>query len=530
MSATSHPSQSAIADPRAYLQERVALFARVVATFFLCGGIMSVIVYTLGGSSPFPTEDLAMWFIAALFGGAWLYTRRAVALSMPKLRAVELMGTLLGCVIFGVGMPHAPAPFEVNGWGTVMLWVGTGLLGWLIVLRAGLVPSPWQLTLGVGAVGAALLAFSGYRNWDVGALIPGLSAPQTGALHCGAMMMFLGAVTAAISKVTWGLQQRVRAAMQLGQYTLLDKIGEGGMGQVYRAKHAMLQRPTAVKLLPVEKSSANAITRFEHEVQHTSRLTHPNTVAIFDFGHTPDGVFYYAMEYLGGLSLEELIDLDGPQPAARVLHIIAQAADALAEAHAMKLIHRAVKPANIVLCSRGGIDDVVKVLDFGLVKDIQAPKDAGLSVTATITGTPETMAPESLTDPSKVDGRTDLYGLGAVAYHLLAGEPVFTGKTVVEVCGHHMHTDPKPISEHVEVDADVEAVVLKCLAKDQAERPQSAGELRDALLSCEAANRWSRADAKAWWASRADAIEALAAARLLPASDERAKPTKSVVQ
>jgi len=282
------------------------------------------------------------------------------------------------------------------------------------------------------------------------------------------------------------------------------------MGEVYRARHALLQRPTAVKLLPPDKAGEQTVARFELEVQQTSRLTHPNTVAIYDFGHTSDGVFYYAMEYLDGITLEELVVLDGPQPAGRVVHILAQAADALAEAHGMNLIHRDVKPANIALCCRGEKPDVVKVLDFGLVKDTAAPKGMALSATATITGTPLYIAPESLTEPEAVDGRTDIYALGAVGYFLLTGETVFDGRTMVEVCGHHLHTEPVPPSERLgeALDADLERLILRCLAKGQDERPQSARELRQALTECASASAWTRAKAEQWWRERDEAIRA----------------------
>jgi len=221
------------------------------------------------------------------------------------------------------------------------------------------------------------------------------------------------------------------------------------------------------------------------------------------------------MEYLDGVSLDELIEIDGAQPAARVVHILAQATEALAEAHDAGLIHRDIKPANIILCERGGIPDVVKVLDFGLVKDIAAPKDAGLSVTTTIAGTPMYLAPESITDPSAVDGRTDLYALGCVAYTLLTGEPVFEGKTVVEVCGHHMHKEPVPPSQRLgePIDADLERVVLQCLAKAQKDRPQSAQALHDALMACQMARQWARADARGWWEEHRSQLEARAKKR-----------------
>lgn len=281
------------------------------------------------------------------------------------------------------------------------------------------------------------------------------------------------------------------------------------MGAVYRASHAMLRRPTAVKLLPAGLAGAERLQRFEREVQMTSRLTHPNTVAIFDYGRTPDGVFYYAMEYLEGLNLEDLTRHDGPQSAGRVVHVLRQVASSLAEAHDIGLIHRDVKPANVILVpQRGGSPDVAKVVDFGLVKDLE--QDQELSRDDQIAGTPLYLAPEAITAPGRVGARSDLYSLGCVGYFMLTGRPVFEGRNMVEVCGHHLHTRPQPPAERLgkPVPAGLSHLLLACLEKEPAQRPSYAGAFLEALDRLADVPPWTNGDAQAWWSARGAPIVA----------------------
>jgi eukaryotic-like serine/threonine-protein kinase len=296
-----------------------------------------------------------------------------------------------------------------------------------------------------------------------------------------------------------------REARQLGQYKLEKRIGEGGIGSVYRARHAMLRRPTAVKLLRPEKASKKTIRRFEREVRHTSRLTHPNTVAIFDYGRTPDGVFYYAMEYLPGVTLSRLIDEEGALPEGRVLHILKQTAASLAEAHDKGLIHRDVKPSNIMLCERGGVFDFVKVLDFGLVRQMDRADTLSDTAVDSITGTPLYLAPEAILDPSGVDARADLYSLGAVGYYLLVGRHVFDGTNLIEVCNHHLNTVPAPPTERLKrpVTQSLESIILRCLAKQRDERPKNARQLLEILEHITDVAPWTAAEARVWWEDHA---------------------------
>ena len=304
------------------------------------------------------------------------------------------------------------------------------------------------------------------------------------------------------SHVIYGLRHEIDRARRLGQYVLEEQIGEGGMGRVYRARHAMLRRPTAVKLLV--NAGESQVRRFEREVQLTASLTHPNTVAVFDYGRTPDGVFYYAMEYLPGLDLGALVQANGPLPAGRVVHILRQVCGALAEAHDAGLIHRDVKPANIILCERGGRGDVAKVLDFGLVKELDATaEDVHATSAGAVLGTPLYMSPEAIREPDAVGPRSDLYALGAVGYLLLTGRDVFTGAGVVEVCGHHLHSAPVAPSKHQPgIPEDLEALILRCLAKAPGDRPASAAALEAALAGCGSAGAWDYDRAAAWWSRR----------------------------
>ena len=309
----------------------------------------------------------------------------------------------------------------------------------------------------------------------------------------------------ALTLLAGRLERRVReaviAAGQLGQYALEEKIGEGGMGSVYRGRHAMLRRPTAVKLLEPAKTTEMSIARFEREVQLTSQLNHPNTITIYDYGRTPEGVFYYAMEYLDGYSLDGLVERFGPQGDGRVINILLQVCGSLIEAHTSGLIHRDIKPANIMITRRGGICDFVKLLDFGLVKALDATKTSSLTTTDSLTGTPLYMSPESIEDPERADARSDLYSLAAAAYYLLTGRPVFEAANVLEVIRHHLDTPPVPPSERAgrPVAKDFERLILSCLAKSPDERPPSAAALADSLSRCVPLEPWTAADADGWW-------------------------------
>jgi hypothetical protein len=368
--------------------------------------------------------------------------------------------------------------------------------------RAALVPCTAGRTAFFGVFAVAPMPIVTYLVYSTKPVPDEFPSALGVAVFAGIWGALATLLSVAVTQIIYGLERKVKEAGQLGPYTLESKLGSGGMGIVYLARHALLRRPTAVKLLPPGKAGADAIKRFEREVQLTSQLTHPNVVAIYDYGRTPDGVFYYAMEYLEGTDLDKLVKDHGALPPARVRHILRQAADALAEAHAIKLIHRDIKPANILLMSKGRQHDQVKVCDFGLVKELRPDNNApSLSNVATLIGTPLYISPESITDPRKVDHRSDLYALGAVAYFLLTGTTAVKGRGLVEVCAWHMYEKPEPPSARVKtpIPASLEQLVLKCLEKDPAKRPQSAAELVEALDAATDIPPWTAADARAAW-------------------------------
>jgi serine/threonine protein kinase len=391
----------------------------------------------------------------------------------------------------------------------------------LMLGRAVYVPGTARRSLALGVVAGIPLVACMFFAYRAGPVATGESALVNGvvaAAATGTWWSMTVTLTTATSHIIYGLRRDAKAARTLGQYTLGEKIGEGGMGVVYRASHAMLRRPTAVKLLLPERANEQQLARFEREVRLSARLTHPNTITVFDYGRTPDGVFYYAMELLEGATLEAIVEYEGPQPSERVAHVLEQVAGALSEAHGIGLIHRDIKPANIILCERGGVPDVAKVVDFGLVKQIQKDEPAESPFTTgehSITGTPLYMPPEAVTQPEQTDGRSDLYALGAVGYYLLTGEPVFAGKTVVEIFSQHLHKQPVAPAERLgrAVSQPLAALIMRCLEKDPGKRPQSAAEVVEALETLDLSRSWDPRRARTWWDDHGDKLRARVSAR-----------------
>ena len=320
-----------------------------------------------------------------------------------------------------------------------------------------------------------------------------------GLLVAGAVLVYV--LMRLANRLQAAARRAALKARQLGQYALDDKIGEGAFGAVYRAHHALMRRPVAVKLLQTGKLTQSSAARFEREVQLTSQLTHPNTITLYDYGRTPEGIFYYAMEYLDGLTIDRLVKQYGAQPEGRVIAILRQVCGSLAEAHAIGLVHRDIKPANVFLTQRGGVPDFVKVLDFGLVKVRDTQGGVELTMSDATLGTPLYMSPEAVEHANDVDARSDLYSLGAVGYFLVTGEPLFDCLTLGEVLMHQVKDLPMRPSERLgkPVSPDLEELLMRCLAKNPASRPANARELDDALARCRNAADWTREQADEWW-------------------------------
>ena len=374
----------------------------------------------------------------------------------------------------------------------------------LIILFPLIVPSPPRMTL-IAAVAAAatrplgLLVLEMFAGIDISAV-----------RYLGSSMSPAFAVVIAYfgSRVVHGLTVDLSHARRMGSYELESKLGAGGMGEVWRAKHRLLARPAAIKLIHPDSVAREpeqqriALGRFEREAQVTAALTSPHTIQLYDFGIEQGGTFYYVMELLHGLDLDALVRRFGPLPPSRAIHLLVQVCDSLGEAHAHTLIHRDVKPANIYVCRYGRSVDFVKVLDFGLVKFHARDSEDDLALTRedTVGGTPGFIAPEQVLGED-VDPRTDIYSAGCVLYWMLSGHHVFDGRSAWQTMMMHVQKAPKPPSARVShpIPASLERVVLSCLEKDPDRRPQDVDELAALLTDCDGGEPWTDADARDWW-------------------------------
>lgn len=454
-----------------------------------------------------PESQHTLYRFASLFvvAGSCAVLFGPFRLSLRQLRTIELL--VFGAVGLQAIVMTSTQMLKFAASGDIASTIGMSVVNFLvwalIILIYGIfMPNTW-LRATIVLVPAALvphivLLVLAHQNSTVADM---LRMNRAGAQSVMPFVALMAAVYAA--HLIHSVRQVAFKAQRFGQYRLKERLGAGAMGEVYEAEHLLLKRPCAIKLIRPDKvAHPNVLKRFEKEVKATASLSHWNTVQVLDYGQTADGVFYYVMELLPGMSLAAMVQKHGPLPVDRVVHFLRQACNALSEAHDAGLIHRDIKPTNIFVSHRGGLDDVIKLLDFGLVQ--QSNEVEGTSATSgSIAGTPHFMSPEQSTG-GKVTRRSDLYSLGATAYFLLTGRPLFPNRKAKEVIAAHANTPVTPPSElSPKIPADVEEAILKCLEKNPVSRFQSAAELEQALSKCRSANEWTQEDARAWWEDNA---------------------------
>jgi serine/threonine-protein kinase len=474
----------------------------------------------------FSTKDAIAMVAAAASFALYLYVRRGG-------RDPEFILNLgLGYLIFNgiaLALMDHPASFVLTGPIEPMV----GWIGAVVLMAAAIAPTTPRKTLIASLIAVSMNPLAMLIGHARGMAHFG---PAYNAFVMHAPDFLLAGVAVVISLVLTRLGRQVTRAREMGSYQIGELLGQGGMGQVYRARHRLLARPAAIKLIRPEVLGADsdeapelAIKRFRREAEAAANLRSPHTVALYDFGVTEDNTFYFVMELLDGLDLESLVREHGPVPPNRTIHILRQVCDSLDEAHRTGLVHRDIKPANIHLGRVGLREDFVKVLDFGLVKPADgAMSDQSVATEAGIaTGTPAYMAPEAaLGEP--VDGRADIYALGCVAYYLLTARMVFEADNAVQLIARHVRAAPVAPSKRSGIDLPpaLDRIVLDCLGKTPEERPQTAADLERRLAAVPLAP-WTEADAATWWASRRERSVVSPAGRderMLPRSNLRPQP------
>jgi serine/threonine-protein kinase len=499
----------AAADLYRLLRRRLLVVCSIVAGLYVAVVIVSL-VRSFTSSDPGIRIDLPEWFprywrsVLLMSTGCVLTALlwRRPPRTVRGLRLIELVviGVMAATLLESSVTPSFWAFLEESSQQSylpgqlayLLSYASNVSLQWLLILTlyGTFIPNTWRRCAVVVAVLVASQLIL-YAVW-------GLWIRPLDSLTFGRGLSNIGfwlTVSAIIAVVSCSrieiLHRQAGEARQLGQYLLKEKLGEGGMGEVYLAQHMLLRRPCVLKVIRPERAGdPKNLRRFEREVQATATLTHPNTVQVYDYGHTDDGTFYYVMEYLPGLTLEALVKKTGPLPPSRAIHFLRQVCGALQEAHARGLIHRDIKPGNVMVCERGGIPDVAKLLDFGLVLPPAGDADGDkLTQDGTVTGTPAYLSPEQAGGQDTVDARSDIYSVGALAYFLLTGLAPFAGRTGMKMIAAHLYETPEPLSRHrPDVPADLEAVILRCLAKEPDARFSDAASLNATLASCGEAN------------------------------------------
>ncbi|MFO0880397.1 MAG: serine/threonine-protein kinase [Gemmataceae bacterium] len=402
--------------------------------------------------------------------------------------------------------------------GLLRLWIDNSALRWffLIVVYGVFIPNTWKrcaMLTGVTALMPLALTPLGAMLYD--RLGPGVGE---GLVDLCIVLATAWAIAVFGAYRLQVLQQEAFQARRLGQYQLGERLGTGGMGQVYEAEHVLLRRRCALKLIRADQmQDPFALTRFEREVRAMATLTHWNTVEVYDYGRSDDGTFYYVMEYLDGLTLESLVARYGTLPPGRVIHLLRQVCAALHEAHGIGLLHRDIKPSNIMACRLGGVHDVAKLLDFGLVQQTRpGPEALRLTSQGAILGSPPFMSPEQAVGRQDLDGRTDIYSIGGVAYFLLTGQPPYVRETAMEMMLAHVYEPlPRPSLLRQGLPDDLEAIITRCMEKKVADRFENIDALDRALAACRDAGHWSEEQAGTWWQQ----------VTILPATTENSSPT-----
>ena len=488
-----------------FVRERLALVGKTLFLVSFGFYLFLLASMVLVGGAPFVavvTGPVALGHLAASWtmGLLWLLARRG-RLSVRSLGTLDAVSIVVACGFLSI--------MTMNDEGQILQVLLA--LTVTVMIRAILVPSRPRRTMVLSALAFLPTVVVCIARHDPTALLPGFTPgyqKQYMTLNT-VLWSILGTTLATIiSRVTYGLRQQVAEANELGQYVLEEKIGGGGMGEVWRARHRLLIRPAAIKLIRPQMSGDPELLlrRFEREARATAALKSPHTVQLYDFGATEDGRLYYVMELLDGLDLETLVRQYGPLPAERVVHILRQVCSSLQDAHVNGLVHRDIKPANVVVSRAGTTFDFAKVLDFGLVKLDTARNSeddaVNLSTEGSAGGTPAFMAPEVVLGVADTDHRVDLYALGCVGYWLLTGKLIFEGGSVVEVMFHHAHTPPPRPSTRSElpIPAPLEDLVVECLEKDPARRPTSAEAVSTRLDAVSLESAWTVERAERWWA------------------------------
>jgi eukaryotic-like serine/threonine-protein kinase len=487
------------------VRARVRLLALLLLIGFAFDPLLYLVIWTLATLAGYPVTMGNVGFRIADTGavaasaGLW-WVARSRKISASRLHTLGLLYQIAICFLIALTMFWQY--YEEKGILPSLTWVPA-----VVILFPLILPGPPRRMLAAAAAAGAMapLALLTLNLWGKVPVDPGayVDASFSSALAVG--FAYMGA------RVVYRLGREVAQARELGSYRLEERLGEGGMGEVWRARHRMLARPAAIKLIRPSITangrsgvSAELMRRFEREAQVIASLRSPHTVDLFDFGVADNGAFYYVMELLEGLDVDKLVRRFGPVPPERAVYLLRQVCHSLSEAESYGLVHRDIKPANIFLCRYGEDRDFVKVLDFGLVKAFDEVVDAGPALTRenAIHGTPAFIAPEQALGNSSLDGRVDIYATGCVAYWLLTGQLVFTAENSMGYLLHHVHTKPAPPSSRSElsIPAALDSLVMSCLAKDPAERPQSARELSRRLSALDGAGAWSEEQAREWWA------------------------------